>query len=138
MPTTRKSTLLTAYLGLVSLISFIWLAIAIIIFAHSVISKNIITNDEYISQNHREIDSCEDNIRLMMDYPTYDGKAPQITKTQEELTLEQEECITKAKANLALQRNIDFKETMILSGLRMTILLVIFPLHFIYFRKSNK
>lgn len=126
MPTQKKHTLLTVYLGLVSLIAFIWLAISVIVFTHKVISTNIITDDEYIAQNHREMDRCEEPIYL------WDNKSE--TKTE----AEKEECIKKSKENLILQRNVDKKEVMILSWLRGIILLVIFPLHFIYFKKYNK
>jgi hypothetical protein len=125
MPTQKKHTLLTVYLGLVSLISFIWLAIAIIIFTHKIISLNIISDDEYISQNHREMDRCEEPIYLWDD-------------TKERTEEQKETCITKAKENLMLQRKVDAKEIMILSWLRGIILLIIFPLHFVYFKKNNK
>lgn len=125
MPTQKKHTLLTVYLGLVSLIAFVWLAIAIIIFTHQLISLNVISDDEYISQNHRELDRCEEPIYMWDD-------------SRERTETETEECIQKAKETLILQRNVDAKETMILSGLRTIILLVIFPLHFIYFKKYNK
>ncbi len=126
MTTNKKNTLFTVYLGVVSLISFIWLAIAVIVFAHSIISKNIITDEEYTHQNHRELDRCEEPMYLMDE------------KIEEKTDIEKEECLTKAKENLTIQRNVDFKETMILSWIRMIVLLIIFPLHFIYFRKYNK
>lgn len=125
MTTNTKHTFLNIYFGLVSLISFVWLSIAVIVFLHSLISKTIITEDEYISQNHREIDRCDE--------PIYLGE-----KTKERTEEQKEECTMKAIENLILQRNVDTKETLILSGLRVIILLVIFPLHFIYFRKHNK
>ena len=125
MPTQKKHTLLTVYLGLVSLISFIWLAIAIIIFTYQVISLNLISENEYVSQNHREMDRCDE--------PIYLGE-----KTKERTDEQKEECIMEAKETLILQRNVDAKETMLLSGLRGIILLIIFPLHFTYFRKHNK
>ena len=124
MPTQKKHTLLTAYLGLVSLISFIWLAIAIIVFTHQLISLNVISDDEYISQNHREMDSCEGPIYLWDD-------------SKERTDAQKEECTTKAKESLLLQRTVDAKEIMILSWLRGIILLAIFPLHFVYFKKYN-
>lgn len=124
MPTQKKHTLLTVYLGLVSLISFIWLAIAIIIFAQKLISLNLISDDEYISQNHREMDRCDDPIYLE-------------DNTKERTDIQKKECITKSEETLILQRNIDTKEVMILSWLRGIILLIIFPLHFIYFKKYN-
>lgn len=128
MPITKKHTLLTVYLWLISLISFIWLAIAIIIFAHSIITKNLITNDEYIAKSHRELDRCEE--------PNYvwPEQTKKITMTKEE----SEKCLSKAKENLILQRNVDFKETIILSWLRALALLIIFPIHFIYFKKHSK
>ncbi len=125
MPTQKKHTLLTVYLGLVSLISFIWLAIAIIIFTYQVISLNLISENEYVSQNHREMDRCDE--------PIYLGE-----KTKERTDEQKEECIMEAKETLILQRNVNAKETMLLSGLRGIILLIIFPLHFTYFRKHNK
>ncbi len=125
MPTQKKHTLLTVYLGLVALISFIWLAIAIIVFTHQLISLNVISDDEYVSQNHREMDRCDE--------PIYLGD-----NSKERTTIEKEECVTKAKETLILQRNVDAKEVMILSWLRGIILLIIFPLHFIYFKRYNK
>ena len=132
MSTTKKSTLFTVYLGLVSLISFIWLSITVIIFAHSIISKNIITDDEYITQNHREIERCDEQLHEPMYMWNEWNKIDKKTST------EIEECITKAKNKIIGQRNVEFKETIILSWLRAIILLIIFPLHFIYFRKYNK
>ena len=120
MPTGKKHTFLNIYFGLVSLISFIGLSIAIIVFLHSILSKTIITEDEYVSQNHREMDRCDE--------PTYLGENSE----------QKEECIMEAKETLILQRNVNAKETMLLSGLRGIILLIIFPLHFTYFRKHNK
>ncbi len=125
MPIQKKHNLLTVYLGLVSLISFIWLSIATIIFLHSIISKNIITNEEYISQNHRELDRCEEPRYLWED-------------NKQRTTEQKEECINKAKNTLILQRNVNTKEKLILSWLRAIILLIIFPLHFVYFKKYNK
>lgn len=125
MPTGKKHTFLNIYFGLVSLISFIGLSIAIIVFLHSIISKTIITEDEYVSQHHREMDRCDEPIYLW-------------EKTKERTDEQKEECIMEAKETLILQRNVDAKETLILSGLRVIILLVIFPLHFIYFKKYNK
>ena len=125
MPTAKKHVLFIVYLWLVSLISFIWLAVAVIIFSHKLITTNIITNDEYISQNHREVDRCDEPIYLW-------------EKSKERTEVQKEECLTKAKNQLILQRVVDTKETLILSGLRGIILLIIFPLHFIYFRRYNK
>ena len=142
MATTKKHTLFTIYLGIVSFIAFIWLAISIIVFAHKIISTKIITDEEYIAQNHRELDRCENNI--LVDYPKYIDIKNNIEenietkKTKEELKIEKEECIKKTKERLILQRNIDKKETMILSWLRGVILLIIFPIHFIYFKKYSK
>lgn len=126
MPNSKKNTLLTIYLWLVSLISFIGLAIATIVFAYQIISSNVISNEEYTAQHHWEIDRCDETIYVWKD----DNKV--------RTPAEKEECITKAQTQLTLQRSIDNKETLLLSGLRAVVLLVIFPLHFVYFRKSNK
>jgi hypothetical protein len=126
MPNTKKNTFLTIYLWLVSIISFIGLAIAVILFTYQIISSNIISDQEYTAQNHREIDRCEEPVYLWSDINNI--------KTPQEI----EECITKTEINLTLQRSIDTKETLLLSGLRTIVLLIIFPLHFIYFKKSNK
>ncbi len=125
MPNQKKHTLFTIYLWLISLISFVWLAIAVIIFTYKLISTNLITNDEYISQNHREMDRCEEPIYLW-------------DNSKEKTSIEKQKCIESTKQTLILQRNVDKKETMILSWLRGIILLIIFPLHFIYFKKYNK
>ncbi|HRX64043.1 MAG TPA: hypothetical protein P5060_02970 [Candidatus Absconditabacterales bacterium] len=126
MPTNKKKhTLFTIYFGLVSLVSFIGLIVALIIFAQKLISTNIITDEEYISQNHWEVDRCDE--------PIYMGN-----DSRERTETEKEECIQKAKTTLILQRNVDTKETLILSGLRIIVLLAIFPIHFIYFKKYNK
>lgn len=125
MPTEKKNSLLNIYLWLISLISFIWLSIAIIIFANTIISKNLITNEEYITKNSREITRCDE--------PIYVNE-----KTKERTNVEKEECITKAKEMLILQRNVNTKETMILSLIRVIILFIIFPIHFKYFRKNIK
>lgn len=126
MPNTKKHALLTVYLWLVSLISFIGLAIAIIVFAYQIISLNLISTEEYIAQNHWEIDRCEEPMYLWND------------KNEIRTPQEQQECITKATTTLELQRNINAKETLLLSGLRGVISLIIFPLHFLYFRRNNK
>jgi hypothetical protein len=125
MPTGKKHTFLNVYFGLVSLISFVGLAIAIIVLAHQIISKNLISEDEYIAQHYWEIDRCEE--------PIYLGD-----NSKERTPEQKEECISKAKNTLLLQRSVDTKETLILSGLRVIILLIIFPLHFTYFKKYNK
>jgi hypothetical protein len=125
MPTTKKHLLFTIYLWLISLISFIGLSITVVILAKEIISNNIITNDEYAAQNHRELDRCDEPIYLWDD-------------TKERTEDQKEECITKAKESIILQRNVNSKETIILWGLRTIILLIIFPLHFIYFKKYNK
>jgi hypothetical protein len=125
MPTTKKHLLFTIYLWLISLISFIGLSITVVILAKEIISNNIITNDEYAAQNHRELDRCNEPIYIW-------------DTAKERTEIQEEECITKAKESIVLQRNVDSKNTIILWGLRTIILLIIFPLHFIYFRRYNK
>lgn len=125
MPTEKKQTLLNIYLWLISLFSFIWLCIAAIVFANTIISKNLITDEEYISKNNREITKCEEPIYMN-------------DKSQQRTEIEKEECITKGKESLILQRNVYAKETMILSLIRTIILLVVFPIHFKFFRKNIK
>jgi len=125
MATDKKHSLLTIYLGLISLVSFIGLCIAIIVFANTIISKKLITNEEYMAKNSREITRCDEPVYLN-------------EKTKERTTAEKEECISKAKETMILQRNVNSKETMILSLIRSIILLIVFPTHFIYFRKNMK
>lgn len=121
----KKHTLLTVYLWLVSLASFIWLCISVIIFVYQILYTNVITDEEYISQNHRKIDRCEDPVYM---------KNESIEKTEEE----KNECIEKAKTQLILERKVNTKETLLLSWLRFFVLMIIFTLHFRYFRKNNK
>lgn len=118
MATDKKHSLLTIYFGLISLVSFIGLCIALIVFANTLISKKLITNEEYMAKNSREITRCDEPIYL------------------ERTTAEKEECISKAKETMILQRNVNSKETMILSLIRTIILFIIFPTHFVYFRKN--
>lgn len=125
MPTEKKQTLLNVYLWLISLFSFIWLCIATIIFANTIISKNLITDEEYMARNNRKITKCDEPIYIN-------------DKSQQRTEVEKEDCITKGKESLILQRNVDTKETMILSLIRTIILLVVFPIHFKYFRKNTK
>lgn len=112
----KKQNLITIYFGLISLVSFIGLAIAAIVFSNTLISKTLISDEEYIVKNSREISRCDEPIYLV----------------------EKEECITKAKENLLLQRSIYAKETLILSWIWTIILLFIFPIHFTQFRKNKK
>jgi|GEM_PF-1639020 len=125
MPTEKKHGLLTIYFGLISLISFIGLCIAIIILANTIISKNLITDEEYMAKNSREITRCDEPIYLN-------------EKTKERTTTKKEECISKAKETMILQRSVNNKETIILSLIWTIILLIVFPTHFIYFRKNMK
>ncbi len=125
MANEKKHSLLTIYLGLISLVSFIGLCIALIVFANTLISKKLITDDEYMSKNSREITRCDEPIYLN-------------EKTKERTTAEKEECILKAKETIILQRSVNSKETMILSLIRTIILLIVFSTHFIYFRKNLK
>jgi uncharacterized membrane protein (DUF106 family) len=125
MATNKKHNLLTIYLGLISLVSFIGLCIAVIVFANTIISKKLITDEEYMAKNSREITRCDEPIYLN-------------EKTKERTTVEKEKCVSKAKKTMILQRNVNSKETMILSLIRSIILLIVFPIHFIYFRKNMK
>lgn len=59
-----KKNLLSIYFGLIALASFIWLCIMFIIFANNLISKAVITDEEYMTKNPREITRCEDPIYL--------------------------------------------------------------------------
>lgn len=126
MPTQKKHTLFTIYFWLVSLVSFIWWAIAIIIFSYQLISLNLISEEEYISQNHWEVSNCEESRYIWTD------------NFKEKTKSEVEKCKEETRTNLLLQRNVDAKETIILSWLRIIILLIIFPLHFIYFKRYNQ
>jgi len=125
MSTNKKHSLLTIYLGLISLVSFIGLCIAMIVFANTIISKKLITDEEYTAKNYREITRCDE--------PIYLGEW-----SKERTTVEKEECISKAKETMLLQRSVNTKETMILSLIRSIILLIVFPIHFIYFRKNMR
>jgi hypothetical protein len=132
MHTARKNTFFNIYFGLISGISFVWLCIATIVFAYDLISQKIINNEEYLSQNYRNIERC-DNIDVNLSTSKTEGLH------QWSITIEDKEaCIKKAKDKLLLKRSIDSKETLLLSWLRMVILLIIFPIHFMYFRKQNK
>ena len=120
-----KKNLLSIYFGLIALASFIWLCIMFIIFANNLISKAVITDEEYMTKNPREITRCEDPIYLN-------------NKSRERTAAEKEECETKAKKQLVLQRNIRAKENIIYSSIGLFLLLIIFPIHFVNFRKTVK
>jgi hypothetical protein len=96
-----------------------------IIFANNLISRNVITDEEYMTKNPREITRCEDPIYLN-------------DKSRERTAAEKEECETKAKKQLVLQRNIRAKENIIYSSIGLFLLLIIFPIHFVNFRKTAK
>ncbi len=122
-----KKNLLSVYFGLIALASFIWLCIMFIIFANNLISKAVITDEEYMSmsQNSREITRCEEPIYLN-------------DKSRERTAVEKEECILKAKEKLILERNMRSKEKIIYSSIGLFLLLIIFPIHFVNFRKTAK
>jgi len=126
MQTAKKHTLFTVYLWLVSIISFIWLAIAMMTFSYKLLSNAIITDEEYTANNNREFTKCEEPIYLWTD------------NTKLRTDTEKDECIKKAKENMLLQRKLNTKETLLSAWLRAIILLIIFPIHFIYFKKHNK
>lgn len=120
-----KKNLLSIYFGLIALASFIWLCIMFIIFANNLISRNVITDEEYMTKNPREITRCEDPIYLN-------------DKSRERTAVEKEECILKAKEKLILERNMRSKEKIIYSSIGLFLLLIIFPIHFVNFRKTAK
>ena len=125
MANEKKQTLLTIYLWLISLVSFIGLCISFIIFANTLVSKKLITDQEYLVRNSREMDRCSETIRVW-DF------------AKERTDLEKEECEEKTKEKMLLQRSVNSKETMISSLIRFFILLFVFPIHFTYFRKNVK
>ena len=120
-----KKNLLSVYFGLIALASFIWLCIMFIIFANNLISRNVITDEEYMTKNPREITRCEDPIYLN-------------DKSRERTAVEKEECILKAKEKLILERNMRSKEKIIYSSIWLFLLLIIFPIHFVNFKKTAK
>ena len=75
-----------------------------IIFANNLISKAVITDEEYMTKNPREITRCEDPIYLN-------------DKSRERTAVEKEECILKAKEKLILERNMRSKEKIIYSSI---------------------
>jgi len=125
MANEKKQTLLTIYLWLISLVSFIGLCISFIIFANTLVSKKLITDQEYLVRNSREMDRCSETIRVW-DF------------AKERTDPEKEECEEKTKEKMLLQRSVNSKETMISSLIRFFILLFVFPIHFTYFRKNVK
>ncbi len=120
-----KKNLLSIYFGLIALASFIGLCIMFIIFANNLISKAVITDEEYMTKNPREITRCEDPIYLN-------------DKSRERTAVEKEECILKAKEKLILERNMRSKEKIIYSSIWLFLLLIIFPIHFVNFKKTAK
>ncbi len=132
MTTSRKNIFFNIYFGLIAGISFIWLCIATIVFAYDLISNQIISNEEYISQNDRNLERCNNTEK-----PTIIAEKEGL-QTWPIIIENKQECIKKETERLLLKRSIDTKETLLLSGLRMVILLIVFPVHFISFRKINK
>ena len=120
-----KKNLLSVYFGLIALASFIWLCIMFIIFANNLISRNVITDEEYMTKNPREITRGEERSYVN-------------DKSRERSAAEKEEGETKAKKQLVLQRNIRAKENIIYSSIGLFLLLIIFPIHFVNFRKTAK
>lgn len=131
MSKSKKNVFFNIYFGLISVSSFIGLCISIIVFAYNIISNKIITDEEYFSQDYWSLERCEHKWEI------YNPKTEKYERT--EISDESKnKCIEEEKKKLLLKRSIDNKETILLSWLRMVILLIVFPIHFTYFRKINK
>lgn len=126
-PLLKKSwTPTSVYFGLATLIGLIWSIITLSIFLSSTASLLFITDKEYLAQNYREVQNCED--------PSYDHiKEKNIEKTEEEISL----CKTNTEERITLQRSIRYKETAIESAIWFLIFGLVFWFHYSYFRKMD-
>lgn len=84
------------------------------------------TDQEYQIKNyHRNIENCSNEKFI---------NEKSVLPTEEEII----ECESKQKENATIQRKLEFKESLITWGLRWTILLIVFLIHFPIFLKVNK
>lgn len=123
--TEKKHKLISLYFWIISIISFFWLCVAIALFATSALRHKLITDEEYISLNYREIENCKS-----YKYEWGTDRAP----TQEEISQCEENTIKRIKND----RNYTTKNELINSWIQIILMLIIFPINFINFKKREK
>ncbi len=126
---TTKINLMKLYLWFVSSILFIATCISLWMFINSAANKIIISDEEYVSWPYnREIKECS-----RKEY-SVSWVIKESVKTKEEI----KECEEKAKKEVVMRRNYDFKITSITSTIWFVLFAILFSIHYIKFRKKEK
>jgi hypothetical protein len=111
-------SLIKLYFVIVSLVWVIWLTVWYGTALYQYITSYVVTNEEYVAGNYRELQNCTQ--------PIVKPNGEQNQKTPEELNT----CKTEMTSNLLAKRNKENKETIIGWFTRWTLFLILFLIHF--------
>ncbi len=132
MEETRKSwTIFRVYLLIASVVGLIGGLISIGIALTSAAERIIITDHEYVyGQNYYELQQCKEGYAYGKNDPKDANRKP---------TAEQKKtCEAEKESNLVLQRQVNFKQSVLGGWIRAIVFMVLFFTHYPRFRKQDK
>lgn len=129
--TSKKSwTIHRLYLLVASLVGLIGGLISMGIALSSVAEKVIITDEEYVNgQNYYELQQCKEGY--------YYGKTDVKDANRKPTAEEKKTCETEKKSQLLLQRQVNFKQSLLGGGIRAILFIVLFATHYPRFKKQD-
>ena len=129
--TNKKSwSIHRVYLLVASLVGLIWGLISLGIALSSIAEKFVITNEEYVKgQNYYELQQCKEWYYYGKTDPKDAGRRP---SDEQKKT-----CETEKTAQLLLQRQVNFKQSMLGGGIRAILFIVLFASHYPRFKKQD-
>jgi len=132
MEETRKSwTIFRVYLLIASVVGLIGGLVSIGIALTSAAQRLIITDHEYVyGQNYYELQQCKEWY--------YYGKTDPKDANRKPTAEQKATCESEKAANLTLQRQVDFKQTVLGGGIRALIFIALFATHYPRFKKQDK
>lgn len=132
MEETKKSwTIFRVYLLIASIVGLIGGLVSIGIALTSAAQRLIITDHEYVyGQNYYELQQCKEGY--------YYGKTDPKDANRKPSADQKATCEAEKAANLTLQRQVDFKQTVLGGGIRALIFIALFVTHYPRFRKQDK
>lgn len=124
----KRASLYTLYLGLVSFVSVIAIAITLWIVLNSLWNYLLISDEEYIqNREYYRIEQCSQ-------WPWNEKLQRMETKTPEEIKA----CEEKAKTNIIMSRGYNLKDMFISSSAWFIVFVVVFLFHYPKFVKARK
>ena len=132
MPEQKKNrTVHRVYLLVASLVGLIWWLVSIGIALTAAAERIVITDHEYVyGQNYYEVQQCDTAYAYNKTAPADANRKPSAT--------EKKTCQADKETQLILQRQVNFKQSVLGGGIRALVFIVLFATHYPRFRKQDK